>query len=315
MSERVVLCDARNFGFRHAYAHLNLRTSKGFPTGMLHGGLVGLKKMAEKTFPGAAIVFCWDGKKPTWRHQVPPFLYKANRETKDEPPREVQDAFKQFNLLGQVLHNILKFKYLKVDHVEADDLIGLCVTVLRPKYEVTIVSTDQDFYQLVASGVSVYSPKKEMLYTPDAVEKEFGVKPGKWISYRALTGDSSDNLPGASGLGPVRAREAISLGLNPGLPFSMQAESLKIKYAKFEPEWKIVHYCWLMSRILRDIGGLSGCIEEKYVRRTAQSLVAIAESPYRKPYGDKDYTALLKFLSQYELNEALKDRNFWFSVR
>jgi len=315
VTKKIVLVDGKNFGFRYAYAHIPLHSSDGFPTGMLHGGMMAMKRLTEKLFPKAAVVFCWDGKGKTWRHQTPPFLYKANRRSGGEMPLDVKKAFLQFPKLCTLLHTILKFKHLRFDNVEADDLIGLCCTVLRDKYEIVIVSTDQDFYQLVDQKISVFSPKRDKLYGVDDVFKEFGVWPKDWVRYRALTGDASDNLPGAPGIGPVRAKEAIIAGLNPGLPFGMNKTYVQSQYKSLEPKWELIHYCWRMSRIALSFSHLAGCVSSDAISLMASGVNQLYHYPYRGEYGQNEYQKLLKFLGQYELREALKDRNYWFTVK
>jgi hypothetical protein len=314
---KVVLVDGKNFGYIQTYAHKTLHSSTGFPTGMLHGGLVSLKKMVERTFPGAAIVFCWDGKGKTWRNDVPPHLYKANRggDGSGELKPEVKDAFTQFPKFGLLLHGILKFKYLKYDHLEADDLIGLCTTVLRPNFEVVIVSSDQDFYQLVDPGVSVYSPRKDKLYTPKDVYDEFGVKPSRWDWFRALMGDSSDNLPGAPGLGPKKGKAALDAGLNPAIAFELNRRDVQAAYEKYREHWPIIQYCLKMSTIARKVGDLAGCLHPDVLDTIQKDLIQLLKFPYRGAYTKTEYKQLVAFMGEFELQDAMRDRNFWWSVK
>ncbi len=79
--------------------------------------------------------------------------------------------------------------------------------------EIIIVSSDKDILQLVSDNVKVMAIKKgisdTVLYDETQVIEKFGVKPGKIKELLALMGDSSDNIPGISGIGPKTALELI----------------------------------------------------------------------------------------------------------
>ena len=95
---------------------------------------------------------------------------------------------------------------ISVDGVEADDVIGYLVGKFE-KYatkEVTIMSADKDFLQLVSNKVQVYSPIKKKIYKPKDILDEYGVSSYNFVNYKILMGDSSDNLPGILGLGPKK---------------------------------------------------------------------------------------------------------------
>jgi DNA polymerase-1 len=92
---------------------------------------------------------------------------------------------------------------MAIDHIEADDAIAYLTAQVydKPSNRVTIVSTDRDFLQLVDDRVSVWSPVKKRMYTPDLMREEFGIDAKNYLLYRAITGDKSDNIPGINGVG------------------------------------------------------------------------------------------------------------------
>jgi DNA polymerase-1 len=94
-----------------------------------------------------------------------------------------------------------------VDGIEADDTIGYLVgkfEKFNATKEVTILSADKDFLQLVSNKVQVYSPTKKKIYKPKDVLEEFNVSSYNFVNYKILMGDNSDNLPGVDGLGPKK---------------------------------------------------------------------------------------------------------------
>jgi 5'-3' exonuclease len=140
--------------------------------------------------------------------------YKANRNknrmtnysifsSKDE---ETESINNQMARLIQYLQ-CLPVSIICIDGIEADDTIGYLVGKFQ-KYdatkEVTIMSADQDFLQLVSDKVKVYSPTKKKIYKPADVFEEYGVSCYNFINYKILMGDSGDNLPGVNGLGPKK---------------------------------------------------------------------------------------------------------------
>jgi DNA polymerase-1 len=93
---------------------------------------------------------------------------------------------------------------ISVDNIEADDTIAyMCRSIFNDtnRYNVTVMSSDRDFLQLVNDGCNVWSPTKKILYDTDKVFTEYELSPENYLTYRALTGDKSDNIPGIKGIG------------------------------------------------------------------------------------------------------------------
>ena len=129
--------------------------------------------------------------------------YKANR---SEPP---EDLVPQFGLIREAT-KAFNLPCIEVEGYEADDIIA---TYARQAEAVgahaTIISSDKDLMQLVTDHVSMYdSMKDKQIGIPQVVEK-FGVAPEKMIDLQALTGDSTDNIPGVPGIGPKTAAQLL----------------------------------------------------------------------------------------------------------
>ena len=84
--------------------------------------------------------------------------------------------------------------------VEADDIIAYLANHYFKK-EVTILSSDKDFLQLVNERIQVFTPTKKKMYTEKEVVEDYGVTPQNLIFYRVLMGDKSDNIKGVNGVG------------------------------------------------------------------------------------------------------------------
>jgi len=101
---------------------------------------------------------------------------------------------------------------LTSERYEADDVIGTLVEkAVAAGFEVVIVTSDKDFFQLVREGIRVFNPRDEGAWYDDtAVKQKFGVEPGQVVDVLALMGDSIDNIRGVPGIGEKGARELIT---------------------------------------------------------------------------------------------------------
>ncbi|RME85227.1 MAG: DNA polymerase I, partial [Zetaproteobacteria bacterium] len=139
---------------------------------------------------------------PTIRNQWHPD-YKAHR----PPPPE--DLERQWPLVFELL-DALNVPYLQMEDYEADDLIATYVRMAREKgWPVVILSTDKDLMQLVDGNTVLLDTMKEVRYTPEEVERRWGVPPRLVGDLLALMGDSSDNIPGVPGIGPKTAASLL----------------------------------------------------------------------------------------------------------
>jgi len=95
----------------------------------------------------------------------------------------------------------LPVNMIALDNVEADDSIAYCATQYFKDSNVTIMSADKDFLQLASDKIKIWSPTKKKLYGPLEVLNEYHIHPQNFTIYRALDGDTSDNIPGIKGCG------------------------------------------------------------------------------------------------------------------
>lgn len=182
--------------------------------GMHIGGVTGfLRSIAAviRKHKPTRCVIVFDGKGGSVRRKRMYPNYKANRANKTAFNRykefasledEQQSMKRQYGRMIQYLQ-CLPITTLAIDNIEADDAIAYISNEIFTKQEnkVTIVSTDRDFLQLVNNRISVWSPIKKKMYTPNIMREEFGIDSKNYLLYRALTGDKSDNIPGVNGVG------------------------------------------------------------------------------------------------------------------
>lgn len=201
MKKEIYIVDVSSMFFRAFYAIRPLTSTKGVPVNAVYGFISMIVKLFKDKKPDH-VVFCYDRKEPSFRKNLYTD-YKANR---SEMPDDLQV---QMPYLKQVA-GLFGICDMELDTYEADDLIGTVACVAKKQgYDVYIVSGDKDFCQLVDSQVFLYDTMKEVIFDAAMVKEKHGVTPEQFIDYLAITGDTSDNIPGVAGIGPKGAQKLI----------------------------------------------------------------------------------------------------------
>ena len=208
-NSHILIIDATNT-FIRVFSAVPALNDDGMHIGGVTGFLRSIAANIRQHKPTRCIIV-FDGKGGSAKRKKLYPNYKANRANKTAFNRyqefasldDEQDSMKrQYGRMIQYLH-CLPVTTMAIDHIEADDAIAYLTAQVydKPSNRVTIVSTDRDFLQLVDDRVSVWSPVKKRMYTPDLMREEFGIDAKNYLLYRAITGDKSDNIPGINGVG------------------------------------------------------------------------------------------------------------------
>lgn len=216
-----ILIDGNNLVYRCS-AVMNLSTKSGFTTSGIFGTLNSipnyLKEVEKLTGkPVNECIVTFDGGRSKRRMQLFPD-YKGSRKTDAERTDEERKWYEDFLEQTRVLHRdlpLLGIKTIQIKGWEADDLVyGLIrqSSVVREDTEnnFVIISTDEDFLQLISPNVSVYSPIKQVFYTYENFFELFGCRPEAFISYKILKGDDSDNISGITGIGDKTSKKLVN---------------------------------------------------------------------------------------------------------
>lgn len=149
------------------------------------------------------LVFDGQGGSTNKRYLYPE--YKANRHITKITNWDAFDNQEEESeaITTQILRLIHYLKCLPVDlvaidKIEADDVIGYLSQKFTEK--VTILSTDQDYLQLVSDRISVFSPIKKTIYYPSTILDEYGIPPHNFLTHKIVVGDKGDNVPGVKGI-------------------------------------------------------------------------------------------------------------------
>ena len=200
MSEKkhLFLIDGSGYIFRAYYALPPLyRKSDGLPTGAVNGFCNMLFKLIEDTKSNSkpthlAVIF--DSARKTFRNDIYSD-YKANR---GEPP---EDLIPQFQIIKDSV-TAFGIPSIELAGFEADDIIATYAKQAADKnWKVSIVSSDKDLMQVVTKDINLIDTMKNKSIGIEDVKEKFGVAPDRVIDVQALAGDSSDNVPGAPGIG------------------------------------------------------------------------------------------------------------------
>ncbi|MGB5261175.1 MAG: DNA polymerase I [Gammaproteobacteria bacterium] len=203
-SRPLLLVDGSSYLYRafHVPNLQRLTNSRGEPTGAAYGVVNMLRSLLAEYDPELiAVVF--DARGKTFRHEMYK-EYKANRPSMpDELAVQVEPLHALVRAMGLPL--------LQVEGVEADDVIGTLAAEASAAGMDTVISTgDKDMAQLVDEHVTLVNTMSNATLDTAGVEDKFGVTPAQIVDFLALTGDTSDNIPGVPKCGPKTAAKWLS---------------------------------------------------------------------------------------------------------
>ena len=206
-SNELVLVDGSGYIFRAYYALPPMFRSDGTPVNAVFGFTNMLLKLIEdiqnEKGGNVSIAVIFDAARETFRNKIYP-QYKANR---SDPPEDLKP---QFDIIKKV-PKAFNLESIESKGFEADDLIASYTKQAKKEgKKITIVSSDKDLMQLLSKGVTMIDPLKKKEITEEHVVEKFGVSPKKVIEVQALSGDTSDNIPGVPGIGPKTAALLIN---------------------------------------------------------------------------------------------------------
>ena len=207
---RIFLIDAYALIYRSYYAFISrpLTNSAGENTSAPFGFtrfLLDIRRDFEPDY--IAIVF---DSGDSFRDEI----YPEYKETREKMPDDLRASLKHIRTIVEGFNDPV----VELEGYEADDVIGTLALQARDAgLEAVIVSGDKDFYQLVQPGIHLMNPGRggaqgvaAEWVTEDNADEKFGIPPRQVADYLALVGDSSDNVPGARGIGPKTAVKLLA---------------------------------------------------------------------------------------------------------
>lgn len=247
----LMLIDGNSLTYRAFFAlPTDLTTASGQVTNAVLGFTSMLVNLIRDHRPDRVVV-TFDRPEPTFRHEVVE-TYKAQREAAPDI------LYQQLGLVREVV-GVLGIPIVEAVGFEGDDVLATLATAAKERDEdVLVVTGDRDCYQLVEDphvrvlynrrGVSDYA-----LYDEAGIFERTGVRPREYVTYAALRGDPSDNLPGAPGVGEKTAAKLVnSYGSLDGIYEHLDQLTPKLRASLVEVEDRIRTNAEVM-RLVRDV--------------------------------------------------------------
>lgn len=197
----LLLVDGSSYLYRAYHAMPDLRAVPGDPSSPATGairGMINMMQSLRRDVPATYAVCVFDAPGPTFRDA----MYAEYKATRSPMPDDLRS---QIEPIHEVV-DLLGWKVLSVPGVEADDVIATLAHLAAGQgMEVIVSSGDKDLSQLVNERITIIDTMSGKRRDVAGVLTEFGVPPEKMIDYQALVGDSIDNVPGVTKVGPKTA--------------------------------------------------------------------------------------------------------------
>jgi DNA polymerase-1 len=280
--------DMSSYVLRAYHAIAPLTSPSGEPTHAVHGTVAMLERLLRERRP-ALFAIAMDSGRATFRSKIYP-QYKANR------PPAPEDLKQQLRRCEEIVR-AFNVAIWKCDGVEADDLIATGVQQARAQgLRVVIVAADKDLMQLVSPEVVMYDTMRERVFGVPEVEERFGVSVAQVGDVLALTGDTSDNVPGVPSVGPKTAKELLVAygdlagiyqnldkitrkALREALTNNKEQAFLSRELVKLKADCELEVTRESLSRPARDIKKLGAIYAELGFQRLQQALAGEAAAP------------------------------------
>ena len=205
--DRLLLVDGSNLLFQMFFGMpARIVNSEGKAIQGTLGFVGALLKMIRMVKPHYAAVF-FDGEHENPR-TVLDEAYKANRA--EDERLEVDSPFSQLPDICRAL-SYMGLKHAETVDCETDDWMAGYTRRFSGETEIVIASMDSDFFQLIAPHVRVlrYRGKNSVLCDECHIREKLGIEPRQYADFKALTGDTADNIPGVPGVGPKTAARLL----------------------------------------------------------------------------------------------------------
>lgn len=200
---RILAIDGNNLAYRANFVNGDLTN------GAIYGSFNIIKNLIHQ-FPSYAYFIFWDVGGETKRHIIAKkYIDKGliTSKYKDRDHSGMEDFFKQLKILREKV-DLIGVNSVYKSSVEADDLIGTFANKFQNDYNILIISSDKDFYQLINDKINLYRPVTNELIDKQKFIDKYGIDPKLMLHVGALTGDDGDSIEGIDGIGE---KTAISL--------------------------------------------------------------------------------------------------------
>lgn len=203
-----LLVDGENIIHQSFHKFEKLKSTDGKPTGAIFGFFKSLHMYLTRFEPDDVIISFDNGHSP-FRVELNP-NYKIHRKdiSYDMESLQIQKGI-ILRILGMLRVSYI-FDKRKSTNYEGDDFLAKLAIDKHNDGKVILVSSDKDFNQLlVYKGIKIYNPRKDSYVNASNCKELFGYTPEETVPYLCMVGDTSDDIKGINGIGPVKARKIL----------------------------------------------------------------------------------------------------------
>lgn len=203
--DKLLLVDGCNLLHRSFHKFEKLKASDGKPSGAIFGFFKSLNFLVYRFRP-THLVITFDNGHSSVRDKLNP-NYKSHRTKLGTDYESLQSQKKVILKILKHLGIPYIFDKKKECDYEGDDYVAYIKHKFKGK--VIIISSDKDFCQLICKRVKIYNPSKDVLINEKNCKDIMGYSPFECVDYLSLVGDTSDDIKGYPGIGPVKARQFL----------------------------------------------------------------------------------------------------------
>ena len=205
--KHILLIDGENILHQSFHKFEKLKSTDGKPSGAIFGFFKSLHMYITR-FEAEEIYISFDNGHSPVRDKLLP-EYKGHRKNISIDYESLQ---KQKAIIMKML-GMLRIKYIfdkkKSTKYEGDDFLAYLAIKKFPKKNILLISSDKDFNQLISKKLKIYNPRKDEFIRESNCKDLFGYSPNETVDYLSMVGDSSDDIKGIPGIGPVKARKIL----------------------------------------------------------------------------------------------------------
>lgn len=204
----ILLVDGENILHQSFYKFEKLKSTDGKPSGAIFGFFKSLHMYLTRFEPDEVYISFDNGHSPVRTKLLP--NYKGHRKNISIDYESLQ---KQKAIIMKML-GMLRINYIldkkKSTVYEGDDFLAYLAIKKFQSEKMILISSDKDFNQLLSNNLRIYNPRKEEMIRMDNCKELFGYHSHETVEYLAMVGDTSDDIPGFKGIGPVTARKILA---------------------------------------------------------------------------------------------------------
>lgn len=241
----ILLIDGENLLHASFHRFEKLKSTDGKPSGAIFGFFKSLHMYLTRFNPDD-LVITFDNGHSSVRTKLNPG-YKEHRKNISVDYESLQQ---QKAMIIKML-GMLRIKYVfdkkKLTNYEGDDFLAYLAIKIYREQKIIIVSSDKDFNQLLSKNLRIFNPRKDEIVRLENCKDLYGYHSHETVSYLAMVGDKSDDIPGFPGIGPVKARKILDEGT---IHKFLEDEGNREKYLEvWERNRKLIDLFWFVGNV------------------------------------------------------------------